>query len=382
MADKRDYYDVLGISKGASDDEIKKAYRKLAKQYHPDVNKAPDAEAKFKEINEAYEVLSDPQKKATYDQFGHAGMDGAGGFSGFDGFSGFSGMNMDDLGDIFSSFMGGMGGFSGFNFGGSSSSRRNTGPIKGDNRYMAMEIEFLDAVHGVDKLINISVDKKCTHCDGTGAQSKSDIETCPTCRGTGRVTRQSRTPFGVVQQQSVCPDCKGSGKRIKKICPYCHGEGYNNVKEQVEVSIPAGISSGQQVRVAGYGERGENGGPNGDLYIEVRIKAHKYFTREGNNIHITVPISSVDATIGTTVDVPTAYGDVELTIPAGTQPGQQLRLKGYGVKDLRTKNVGDQYVEVRVEIPKKLTREEKELYEKLANRKKDNVFDKFKKSFK
>ncbi|MBQ6217420.1 MAG: molecular chaperone DnaJ [Erysipelotrichaceae bacterium] len=379
MADKRDYYEVLGISKGASEDEIKKAYRKLAKQYHPDVNKAPDAEAKFKEINEAYEVLSDPQKKATYDQFGHAGMDGfgQGGYS-----SGFGGMNMDDLGDIFSDFFGGMGGFSGFNFGGSSSSSRRSGPIKGDNRYMSMEIEFLDAVHGVDKMINLSVDKTCTYCDGSGAATRSDIETCPTCRGSGRVMRQSRTPFGVVQQQSVCPDCKGSGKRIKKICPHCSGRGYNSVKEQVEVTIPAGISSGQQVRLAGYGERGENGGPNGDLYIEIRVRPHKYFTREGNNIHISVPISAVDATLGTTVDIPTAYGDVELSIPAGTQPGQQLRIKGYGIKDLRTKNVGDQYVEVQIEIPRKLTREEKELYEKLANRKKESVFEKFKKTFK
>ncbi len=379
MADKRDYYEVLGISKGASEDEIKKAYRKLAKQYHPDVNKAPDAEAKFKEINEAYEVLSDPQKKAAYDQFGHAGMDGfgQGGYS-----SGFGGMNMDDLGDIFSDFFGGMGGFSGFNFGGSSSSSRRSGPIKGDNRYMSMEIEFLDAVHGVDKMINLSVDKTCTYCDGSGAATRSDIETCPTCRGSGRVMRQSRTPFGVVQQQSVCPDCKGSGKRIKKICPHCSGRGYNSVKEQVEVTIPAGISSGQQVRLAGYGERGENGGPNGDLYIEIRVRPHKYFTREGNNIHISVPISAVDATLGTTVDIPTAYGDVELSIPAGTQPGQQLRIKGYGIKDLRTKNVGDQYVEVQIEIPRKLTREEKELYEKLANRKKESVFEKFKKTFK
>ncbi len=378
MADKRDYYEVLGISKGASDDEIKKAYRKLAKQYHPDVNKAPDAEAKFKEINEAYEVLSDPQKKATYDQFGHAGMDG---FAGGNYSSGFGGMNMDDLGDIFSDFFSGMGGFSGFNFGGSSSSRR-TGPIKGDNRYMSMDIEFLDAVHGVDRMVNLTVDKMCTYCDGSGAASKSDIETCKTCRGTGRVMRQSRTPFGVVQQQGPCPDCSGTGKKIKKVCPHCAGKGYNTVKEQVEVTIPAGISSGQQVRLAGYGMRGSNGGPNGDLYIEIRVRPHKYFTREGNNIHIRVPISAVDATLGTKVDVPTAYGDVELTIPAGTQPGQQMRIKGYGIKDLRTKNVGDQYVEVQIEIPKKLSREEKELYEKLADRKKESVFDKFKKSFK
>ena len=378
MANKRDYYEVLGLSKSASEDDIKKAYRKLAKKYHPDINKEADAEAKFKEINEAYEVLSDPQKKATYDQFGHAGMDGFAG-SGFG--DGFGGMNMDDLGDIFSSFMGGMGGFSGFNFGGRSSSRR-AGPIKGDNRYMSMDIEFLDAVHGVDKLINITVDKMCKECNGTGAASASDIETCPTCKGVGRVTRQSRTPFGIIQQQTICPDCNGTGKHVKKNCPHCNGQGYTTVKEQVEVSIPAGINTGQQVRLQGYGERGENGGPNGDLYIEVRVKPHKFFLRDGNNIHIKVPISAIDATLGTVVDVPTAYGDVELTVPAGTQPGQQLRLKGYGIKSLRSDNVGDQYVDIQIEIPKKLTREEKELYEKLANRKKESVFDKFKKNFK
>ena len=378
MADKRDYYEVLGLSKGASEDDIKKAYRKLAKKYHPDINKAPDAEAKFKEINEAYEVLSDSQKKAAYDQFGFAGMDGAN-FNG-QGFGGFGGMNMDDLGDIFSSFMGGMGGgFSGFGFGGRGS--RRTGPMKGDNRYMSMDIDFLDAIHGVDKTININVDKKCSHCDGSGAESKSDIETCPTCHGSGVSTRQARTPFGVIQQQGVCPDCNGTGKKIKKKCPHCNGTGYNNVKEQVEVNIPAGISSGQQVRIQGYGERGENGGPNGDLYIEIRVRPHKYFIREGNDIYIKVPITSVEATLGTKIDVPTAYGDVELTIPAGTQPNSKLRLKGYGVKELRSNSKGDQYVEVEVSIPKKLSKEEKELYEKLSQ-KKENIFDKFKKNFK
>jgi molecular chaperone DnaJ len=194
--------------------------------------------------------------------------------------------------------------------------------------------------------------------------------------------RQSRTPFGVIQQQTVCPDCKGTGKHIKKICPHCGGNGYNTVKEQVEVTIPAGISSGQQVRLSGYGERGSNGGPNGDLYIEIRVRPHKYFRREGNNIHITVPVSAVDATLGTTVDVPTAHGDVELTIPAGTQPGQQLRLRGYGIKDLRSNAMGDQIVEIQVEIPKKLSREERELYETLAKRKKESVFERFKKNFK
>ena len=378
MADKRDYYEVLGLSKGASEDEIKRAYRKLAKQYHPDVNKAPDAEAKFKEINEAYSVLSDSEKRATYDQFGFAGMDGAN-FGG-SGFGGFGGMNMDDLGDIFSSFMGGMGGgFSGFNFGGRSS-RRN-GPMKGENRYMSMDIEFLEAVHGVEKTVNISVDKKCEHCDGTGAESKSDIETCSKCNGSGVTMRQSRTPFGVIQQQGVCPDCNGTGKHIKKICPHCGGTGYNNVREKVDVNIPAGISSGQQVRIQGYGERGENGGPNGDLYIEIRVRPHKYFIREDNDIYIKVPITSVEATLGTKIDVPTPYGDVELTIPAGTQPNSRLRLKGYGVKDLRGSSKGDQYVEVEVNIPKKLSKEEKELYEKLSA-KKESIFEKFKKNFK
>jgi len=379
MAEKRDYYEVLGISKSASDDDIKKAYRKLAKQYHPDVNKAADAEAKFKEINEAYEVLSDSQKRATYDQFGHAGMDGAGGFGGFS--SGFGGMNMDDLGDIFSSFMGGSG-FGGFNFGGGSS-RQRSGPMKGENRYMSMDIEFLDAVHGIEKTISISVDKKCAHCNGSGAASASDIETCPTCHGTGRVTRQTRTAFGIMQSQGVCPDCNGTGKHIKKICPHCNGEGYNRVKEQVQVSIPAGINSGQQVRVSGYGERGLNGGPNGDLYIEIRVKPHKHFVRDGNDIYVKVPVSAVDATLGTKIDVPTCNGDVTLTIPPGSQPNQQLRLKGYGVKDLRSSNVGDQYVEIEVTIPKKLSKEEKELYEKLAKiDDKESVFDKFKKAFK
>lgn len=378
MADKRDYYEVLGLSKGASEDEIKRAYRKLAKQYHPDINKAPDAEAKFKEVNEAYEVLSDSQKRANYDQFGFAGVDQN--FGGQGGFGGFGGMNMDDLGDIFSSFMGGMGGgFSNFGFG-SRGSRRN-GPMKGENSYLSMDIDFLESVHGVTKTINISVDKKCEHCDGTGAESKSDIETCPTCHGSGVTMRQSRTPFGVIQQQGVCPDCNGTGKRIKKKCPHCGGSGYKNAREKVDVNIPAGISSGQQVRLQGYGERGSNGGPNGDLYIEIRVKPHKYFVRDDDDILIKVPITSIEATLGTKIDVPTPYGDVELTIPAGTQPNNKLRLKGYGVKNLRSNQKGDQYVEIEVNIPKRLSKEEKELYEKLSE-KKENIFDKFKKSFK
>ncbi|MDO5440655.1 MAG: molecular chaperone DnaJ [Erysipelotrichaceae bacterium] len=379
MADKRDYYEVLGLSKGASDDEIKKAYRKLAKKYHPDINKEAGAEEKFKEINEAYEVLSDPQKKSTYDQFGHAGMDGAFGSQG--GFGGFSNMGgFEDISDIFSSFMGGSG-FGGFSSFGGGRSSRPQGPMKGENRYMEMEIDFLDSVHGVDKMINITVDKKCKSCAGSGARSSKDIETCSTCHGSGHVNKQVRTAFGVMSQVGVCPDCGGTGKKVKVKCPDCGGSGYHRVKDQVEVSIPAGISTGQQVRVSGYGERGTNGGDNGDLYIEINVRPHKYFVRQGNDIYIQVPISSIDATLGTKIDVPTCHGDVELVIPPGSQPGQKLRLKGYGVPSIRTSTRGDQYVELKVEIPTKLSREEKELYEKLSN-KKESVFEKFKKQFK
>ena len=373
---KRDYYEVLGLSKGASEDEIKKAYRKMAKKYHPDINKADDAEEKFKEVNEAYEVLSNPEKRANYDRFGHAGVDGNFGQGGFGG--GFSGFNMDDLNDIFSSFTGG--GFSGFGGRG----RRNTGPVKGDNRYMSMTIDFLDAIHGVDKVINIDVDEMCDACNGSGAHSQSDVETCPTCHGSGHVTRQTRTAFGIMQQVVECPDCHGSGKHIKRRCEKCNGEGYIHRKKEYDVSIPAGINSGQQIRVAGAGERGLNGGPNGDLYIEINVRPHQFFRREGNNILIKVPISAVDATLGCTIDVPTVHGDVELSIPAGTQPNQKLRIKGYGAKDLRTSSMGDEYVEIEVTIPKKLSKEEKELYQQLANpeTKKESVFEKFKRSFK
>ena len=376
MADKRDYYEVLGLSKGASDDEIKKAYRKLAKKYHPDVNKEPGAEEKFKEINEAYEVLSDPQKRAGYDQYGFAGADGQG-FGGFSNMGGFS-----DLNDIFDAFMGGsgFGGFSGFSSG--SGRSRNTGPIKGENRYMQLSIDFLESIKGVKKTISINVDRKCKSCNGTGAKSPSDIETCPSCHGSGRVQKTVRTAFGMMSQTAVCPECNGSGRHIKRVCPDCGGKGYNNVKEQIEVSIPAGINSGQQVRVAGYGERGSNGGDNGDLYIEIMVKPHSNFVRQGNDILIQVPISAVDATLGTTIEVPTCHGDVELKVPAGSQPGTKLRIKGYGVPYLNSAAKGDQYVELKVIIPTKLTPTEKELYEKLAGKKHESPFDKFKNTFK
>ena len=375
---KRDYYEVLGLTKNASADEIKKAYRKLAKMYHPDVNKAKDAEEKFKEINEAYEVLSNEEKKQIYDNYGFDGLEGNmgsqhGGFS-----SNFSG-DFSDLGDIFSSFMGGMDGFGSFT---RSSNTRSSGPIKGDNKYVQMSIEFLEAVKGTTKTIKVSVERKCPKCNGTGARSASDIKTCPTCNGKGKVTTAKRTPFGIMQSVVNCPDCHGTGKIITNKCSECGGLGYISATEKVEINIPAGISTGQQVRVAGYGERGYNGGENGDLYIEINVKPHDFFVREGNDIYINVPISAVDATLGCTIDVPTCSGQCSLKVPAGTQPEQKLRLRGYGVKSLRSSAVGDQYCVIKVVIPTKLSKEEKELYTKLKGTSKESVFDKFKKSFK
>lgn len=372
MAEKRDYYDVLGISKGASDDEIKKAYRKMAKKYHPDVNKEAGAEAKFKEINEAYEVLSDPQKKATYDQFGHAGMDGAAGFGGFGG-GGFS-----DFGDIFGSFFGG--GFGGF---GGGTRRSSNEPRKGNDRFMQMRIDFMDSIFGKTETITVEVDETCDDCLGSGAKTKSDIKSCTRCNGTGHIVTQQRTPFGVMQSQSVCPECRGSGKTIVNKCPKCNGKGYERKRMKVDIKIPAGIQSGQQLRIPNKGERGVNGGPNGDLYIEILVTAHKQFVRNGNDIHIRVPLSAIDAILGCEIDVPTVYGDVKLNVPAGTQHGQRFRLKDKGVKPANGRGAqGHQYVDIEIEIPTKLSREEKELYEKIRSKKGTSAFERFKKAFK
>ncbi|MCR4951725.1 MAG: molecular chaperone DnaJ [Solobacterium sp.] len=379
MADKRDYYEVLGVDKNASEADIKKAYRTLAKKYHPDINKEPGAADKFKEVNEAYEVLSDPQKKAAYDQFGFAGVNGQG--QGFGGFDGFTSGGFDDLNDIFSSFFGGgMGGFSSS----SRSSRRNS-PQRGDDKFMRMNISFLDACFGKKETINITVDETCTACGGSGAASDKDIETCPNCHGSGTVLSQQRTAFGVFQTQGVCPDCRGTGKKIKKVCPQCRGAGYNRRRTDVEVNIPAGINSGQQLRVQGKGERGTNGGPNGDLYIEINVQPHPQFERDGKNIYLNIPISAVDATLGTSVDVPTIYGDVTMRIPAGTQNGKQFRLKEKGVPDVRTGRKGDQIVVVTVRVDENLSRKEKELYRQLQElekgKGKESIWEKFRNSF-
>ncbi len=369
MAQKRDYYEVLGISKGASDDEIKRAYKKKARQYHPDVNKASDAEERFKEVNEAYQVLSDADQKAAYDRFGHEGLNGAGGF-GQGGFGGFE--------DIFDMF----GGFGGF--GGTQQRRSSTAPRKGQDRYMQMTIEFMDAVFGKKETIGLNVDELCSHCSGSGAETPSDVHTCNTCRGTGYQTIQQRTMFGTIESQTVCQTCQGKGQTVTKKCHLCHGDGYLNKRVEVDINIPAGIQSGQQLRVSGKGERGMNKGPNGDLFIDIQVKPHKVFTRDGSNIYVKVPITVVDATLGTKKDIPTVEGDVSLTIPAGTQHGTKFRLKNKGVNNLRTNQKGDQIVEVDVKIDESLSREERKLYEQLrdTDKKKESPFDKFIKNFK
>ena len=378
MADKRDYYEVLGVSRSASADEIKKAYRKLAKKYHPDLNKEPDAADKFKEVAEAYEVLGDEQKRANYDQFGFAGV---GGQAGFDPFSqGFASGGFDDIGDIFSSFFGGsMGGFS------SRSGSTRNGPRRGQDHLMSVDITFLEACFGVSKEVDLTVDETCKACKGTGAATPGDIETCKTCHGTGTVVQVRNTMLGQMQTQSVCPDCRGTGKKIRKVCPECRGAGYQNKRTTITVEVPAGAQSGNQIRYSGKGGRGENGGPNGDLYVEINVQPHKMYERIGDDIFLEVPVTAVDAALGAKVDVPTIHGDCELTIPAGTQDGNKIRLKGKGVINRRTGRTGNQICIVKIQIPKTLSRKEKDLYRELQNLQNsgngDTLWEKFRKQF-
>lgn len=374
---KRDFYQVLGISKGATDDEIKKAYRTLAKKYHPDINKAVDAPDKFKEIQEAYDVLSDSKKKQLYDQYGHAGVDPQAGFGGFgQGFEGFGqGFDGVDIGDIFNSFFGG----------GARGSTRRSGPMKGNDRFVQLTIDFIDSVFGKNTEMNLNIDTKCEVCDGSGARSASDVVTCSRCNGSGIMMATQNTPFGAIRTQTTCSDCQGKGKVIRNKCEACSGQGYTKKKTNIEVKIPAGIAAGQQLRVSGKGDRGLNGGPNGDLYIEIDVNPHSVFKRDGKNIHIELPISFPDAALGFKLDVPTVYGDVELTVPEGVQDGQILRIKEKGIKDLRSTQIGDQFVHVKIETPTKLSKEEKALYEQLKIMQKkssDSIFSKIKKKFK
>ncbi len=378
MADKRDYYEVLGVEKGASGDEIKKAYRKLAKKYHPDLNPndKEGAEAKFKEATEAYEVLSDDNKRRQYDQFGHAAFDQtAGGYGG--GGAGFDGF---DMGDIFSSFFGG-------GFGGQ---RQNpNAPQRGRDIAYNIDLTFEEACFGTEREISINHLEKCEECNGSGAAKGSSPTTCPTCHGTGQVKTVQRTPLGNFQSVRTCSSCGGKGTIIKEPCRKCGGKGTVRNGKKVRVKIPAGIDNGQQVYIRNEGDAGANGGPNGDLILNVRVKPHKIFIRQGYDVLCDYPISFVQATLGAEVQVPTIDGKVSYTIPEGTQTGTVFRLKGKGIQKVNSTQRGDQYVTIKIEIPKDLSESQKDILrhfdEKVDSSKykqRKSFFEKMKEMFK
>ena len=359
MAEKRDFYEVLGVKKGASEDELKKAYRKLAKENHPDLHPGDkECEARFKEINEAYEVLSDPDKRAKYDQFGHAAFDpsqgfgGGGGFGGFEGFGGF--------GDIFSYIFGG-----GFGFGGGGGRNPNA-PRKGDNLRATVNIKFEEAAFGVKKDVFVSKIEQCPDCKGTGCAEGTTAEVCPDCKGTGTVMSAKRTPFGMVQSSEQCPKCKGRGKIIHSPCKTCRGMGSVRRQHKVSVSIPAGIDDGQTISLKGQGNAGLNGGPAGDLLITVLVQPHARFERDGASILLDQEISFAQAALGAEVEVPTLDGKVKLNIPEGTQSGTTFRLKGKGVPFLRNGGRGDQFVTVNVSVPRGMTSTQKDALRQYA----------------
>ncbi|MGM9614005.1 MAG: molecular chaperone DnaJ [Oscillospiraceae bacterium] len=377
MADKRDYYEVLGLQKGASDDEIKKAYRRIAKSCHPDLH--PDdkeAEARFKEANEAYAILSDPEKKAKYDQFGFAGVDpnygaGAGGFTG----------DFGDLGDIFGDIFGGFG-FGGFSGGGSSArSSARSGPQRGESLRVRLTISFEEAAFGCQKEINIARIDQCPDCKGTGCAPGTTAEVCPDCKGTGTVRTQQRTAFGVFQSTAPCSRCGGDGKVIHTPCPKCRGNGSVRTQKKLSVSIPAGIDNGETVSLRGQGNAGKNGGPSGDLLVTVQVQPSPIFQREGSNLYMSTTLSFVQAALGAEIQVPTLEGDVSLNIPEGTQTGSVFRLRGKGVQSLRGGGRGDQYVTVNLETPKNLSAREKELLRELAECRGTTVKDKNERPF-
>lgn len=384
MADKRDYYEVLGVDKGCSDDELKKAYRQVAKKYHPDLNpNDKDAEAKFKEANEAYEVLSDKDKRARYDQFGHAGVDpsygaGAGGFGGFSG-----SMDFDDLGDLFGSM------FSGFGFGGSSRTRNPNAPIRGNDIETTMVLTFMEAALGCKKEINISRMENCDQCGGSGAEKGTGSEICPDCGGSGQIRVQQRTPFGVIQSTKTCPRCGGKGKTIKNPCKKCSGQGRIRVNKKLEVNVPAGINNNQVFALRNQGDQGVNGGPAGDINIEVSVRPDPIFERDGFNVWCDIPITFTQAVLGDKIVVPTIDGKVEYEVPEGTQTGTTFRLRNKGIPYINGKGRGDQYVKVNVEVPKNVNHKQKELlkeFEKLSTdknyEKRKGFFDKIKDAIK
>ena len=358
MAEKRDYYEVLGVSKSASADEIKRAYRVLAKKYHPDMNPGDkEAEVKFKEANEAYEVLSDSDKRQKYDQYGHAAFDPSmGGSSGFGGFGGFSGEGFD-FGDIFSSFFGG---------GGTTRSTRNM-PIEGEDVITRITLTFDEAVFGCKKEVSFARVEGCPECSATGAEKGTKPETCKVCGGRGQVTVQQQTMLGYMQTQRACQNCRGTGKIIKTPCKNCNGKAYIRITKKLEVTIPAGIDNMQRIVLRGQGSAGRNGGSAGDLVIEVRVKPHEVFTRSGNNIYCEIPISFSEAALGAEIDIPTLGGKTEkYTVPEGTQTGTVFTVKGKGVPDVNTKRKGDLLITAVVETPKNLSAEQKKILKQFS----------------
>ncbi|RIW37596.1 molecular chaperone DnaJ [Bacillus salacetis] len=370
---KRDYYEVLGVEKGASKDEIKKAYRKLSKKYHPDINKEADANEKFTEISEAYEVLSDEQKRAQYDRFGHTdpnqGFGGGGDFGG--GFGGFE--------DIFNTFFGGGGG----------RRRDPNAPRAGADLQYTMSVTFEEAVFGKETDIEIPKEEECETCDGTGAKPGTKPETCKHCQGTGQLNVEQNTPFGRIVNRRVCHHCHGTGKFIKEKCNTCGGNGKVQKRRKIHVKIPAGIDEGQQLRVSGQGEPGVNGGPPGDLYVVFHVRTHEFFERDGDDIYCEMPITFVQSALGDEIEVPTLHGKVKLKVPAGTQTGTKFRLRGKGVPNVRGYGTGDQHIRVKVVTPTKLTDKQKELLREFADitgqvpdEQHESFFDKVKRAFK
>ena len=374
MAEKRDYYEVLGVDKNASETEIKRAYRKVAKKYHPDMNPGDkEAEEKFKEAAEAYEVLSDPEKKSKYDQFGHAAFEqgggGAGGFGGFD----FGGDMGDIFGDIFGDFFGG---------GRRGGDARRNGPRQGANLRAGVRITFDDAIRGVDKELEITLKEECKTCNGSGAKPGTSPETCPKCKGTGQVVFTQQSMFGTVRNVQTCPDCNGSGQIIRNKCSDCSGTGYIKVRKRIKVPIPAGIDNGQTISIRGQGHAGKNGGPSGDLLITITVRPHELFRREGTSVLCEAPITFAQAVLGAELEIPTIDGKVKYDLPEGTQSGTTFRLKGKGIPELNGRGRGDQYVTVYIETPRNLNREQKEALKKFAESVGDNNYEERKKFFK
>lgn len=377
--EKKDYYEVLGISKDASEQEIKKAYRKMAMKYHPDKNQGnKESEEQFKEVNEAYEVLSDPQKRRTYDQFGHAGFSGGGfgqgGFSGGQGFGGFEDMFGDIFGDMFG--------------GGSRGSRKN-GPRKGADMRLRMELKFEEAAFGVEREISIQREEECDTCHGSGAKPGTNSNTCPTCKGSGEVRQTTRTPFGNMMNVAQCPNCNGAGTIIEHKCDTCSGQGRVRKAKKLNVKIPAGVDDGATIKMSSEGQLGLKGGPRGDLYIIINVIPHKLFERDGYNVYLEMPITFVQAALGDEVEVPTLDGKVKYKIPEGTQSGTVFRLRGKGIQHLRSSQRGDQLIRVNVEVPKKLSDKQKDLLKDFAketgvevNEQSKNFFDKVRDIFK